>query len=57
MTEFINRLRSLYAIDRHLLPELSEAEWIAFRTNPPRYLIYASDEQAAAIFREIEKRQ
>lgn len=56
--EFINRIRSLYNIDWELLPELSDRDWPEFRDNPPRYLINKADAtQAAAILREVEKRQ
>ena len=55
---FINRVRSLYNIDHHLLPELSDGDWKEFRDNPPRYFINRADRvQAEAIWREVEKRQ
>ena len=55
---FINRVRSLYNIDHHLLPELSDQDWKEFRDNPPRYYINSADcIQADAIWREIERRQ
>ncbi len=57
-SEFINRVRSLYNIDWHLLPELSKEDWQEFRDNPPRYYINRADRaQADAIWREIERRQ
>jgi len=55
--EFLNRIRSLYNIDRHLLPELTNAQWVEFRDNPPRYLIHTDKRQVDAIMREVEKRQ
>jgi len=55
---FMNRVRSLYNIDRHWLPELSASEWRAFSADPPRFLVVAADDaQAAAIWREVERRQ
>ena len=55
--EFENRLRSLYNIDADRIPELTPAQWTRFRDDPPRYLTRADDEQAAAIWREVERRQ
>lgn len=55
--EFINRVRSLYNIDRVKLPELSDEQWLEFRDDPPRYLIRTDKDQADAIMREVEKRQ
>lgn len=54
---FLNRLRSLHNIDHHYLPELTDGEWISFRHNPTEFLIRADDTQAAAIWREVERRQ
>lgn len=54
---FINRLRSLYNIDRDRLPELGHDEWVDFDSDPVRYLRRANDDHAAAIWREVEKRQ
>lgn len=54
---FLNRLRSLFNIDRHMLPELSEDEWRQYRGSPVNYLMRASDAQTDAIWREIERRQ
>lgn len=55
--EFIDRIRSLYNIDHHLLPELTDEQWIEFRDDPPRYLIRAGQVQADAILREVERRR
>ena len=55
--EFLNRLRSLHNIDRDLLPELSGEQWPFFRDDPERFLMRADDTQAAAIWREVERRQ
>lgn len=55
--EFLNRIRSLYNIDHAQLPELTDAQWVEFRDNPPRYLIRTDRTQAEAIVREMEKRQ
>jgi hypothetical protein len=55
--EFLNRIRSLYNIDRHLLPELTDEQWPEFRDDPPRYLIHTDKVQSDAIMREVEKRQ
>lgn len=54
---FLNRLRSLFNIDRHALPELSAEQWPKFRDAPVDYLIRADDGQADAIWREVERRQ
>jgi len=54
---FLNRIRSLYCIDYGRLPELTAEQWERFQQNPPRYLIGADDKQAAAIWREVERRQ
>ena len=55
--EFINCVKSLFNIDSDLLPELTAFEFARFADDPVRYYIRASDEQADAIWREIEKRQ
>ncbi len=55
--QFLNRVRSLFNIDGYLLPELSEAEQVAFVRDPVRYLMRCDDGQARAIWREIEERQ
>jgi hypothetical protein len=56
--EFKNRIASLYNIDRHRLPELSDRDWQQFRDDPPRYLINLADmPQSEAIMREVERRQ
>lgn len=54
---FLNRLRSLRCIDGYLLPELSETQQQAFMRNPWGYVMAAPDGHAAAIWREVEKRQ
>ncbi len=55
--EFHNRIRSMFCIDGYLLPELSEEEQGVFMRDPVGYFIRASDAQANAIWREIERRQ
>lgn len=55
--EFLNRVRSLYNVDRPQLPELTPAEWVSFREDPARFLIYSDDILADAIWREVERRQ
>jgi hypothetical protein len=55
--EFTNRLRSLHNIDKHQVPELTDAQWVKFRDDPPRFMIRAGQEAAEAIWREVEKRQ
>ncbi len=55
--EFINRLRSMTSIDGWQLPELTREQQARFMADPFRYMMRAADEQAAAIWREIEKRQ
>lgn len=54
---FLNCLRSLHNIDSDALPELTFDQWEFFRDNPARYLMCCDDVQAAAIWREVEKRQ
>ena len=55
--EFLNRVRSLYNIDGHLLPELTDDQVVEFIKNPPRYFINTDKRQKDAIWREIERRQ
>ena len=55
--EFLNRLRRLHNIDGDQLPELEGYDWISFRDDPPRYFMRCNDTQAAAIWREVERRQ
>jgi hypothetical protein len=54
---FLNRVRSLFNIDGDQLPELDRDEWRSFRDDPVRFFMRADDWQAAAIWREVEKRQ
>jgi hypothetical protein len=55
--EFINRIRSLYNIDGHLLPELSSQQQLAFLRAPVTYFLETDESQSDAIMREIERRQ
>lgn len=55
--DFINRLRSLWNIDAWQLPELGAQQQKDFVFDPARYLMRANDAHAAAIWREIERRQ
>ena len=55
--EFINRIRSLYNIDGHLLGELSSREQLAFLRDPVTYFLQSDETQSDAIMREIENRQ
>ena len=55
--EFLNRLRSLWNIDGWQLPELNSERWAKFQADPAQFFIRCDDAQAAAIWREIEKRQ
>jgi hypothetical protein len=58
MLAFLNRVRSLFNINRDKLPELNEQEWAEFRDDPPRYFINRADlPQLRAIWREVERRQ
>ena len=57
LAAFLNCLRSLHNIDGDQLPELEGYDWISFRDDPPRYFMRCNDTQAAAIWREVEKRQ
>jgi hypothetical protein len=54
---FLNRVRSLFNIDRNQAPEMTTAEWARFRDDPVHFLMRADDFLAAAIWREVEKRQ
>lgn len=54
---FINRIKSLWNIDRHLLPELSDEQWVEFRDDAVRYFTRTDWVQQQAIWREIERRQ
>lgn len=54
---FLNRVRSLFNIDADELPKLDRDEWRSFRDDPVRFFMRADDWQAAAIWREVEKRQ
>jgi hypothetical protein len=55
--EFINRIRSLYNIDGHLLPELSSQQQLAFLRAPVTYFLETDETQSDAIMREVERRQ
>jgi hypothetical protein len=54
---FLNRLRSLLNIEGDQLPELTREQQARFMADPFRFFVRADDEKAAAIWREIEKRQ
>jgi hypothetical protein len=54
---FLNMLKSLSNIDRHNLPELSQPEWLDFRTDAVRFFVFASEAIQTAIFREVMKSQ
>ena len=55
---FLNRVRSLFNIDGDLLADvLSPEEQRKFMDDPVRYFMRCDDERAAAIWREVEKRQ
>lgn len=54
---FLNMLRSLHNIDGYQLPELTWGQQIDFVQNPVKHFIQADDEQQAAIWREVMKRQ
>lgn len=55
--DFLNRARSLHNIDSIHLPELDRAQRRHFMDEPVRYFMNCSDAHAAAIWREVEKRQ
>jgi hypothetical protein len=55
--ELINRIRSLFNIDGHLLPELTGAQQLQFLRDPVRYFLESDEAQSDAIMREIEGRQ
>lgn len=54
---FLNRVRSLFNIDGHLLPELTREQQGDFLRDPVRYFIAADAAQSDAIWREVENRQ
>lgn len=54
---FINRIKSLWNIDRHRVPELSDEQWVEFRDNAVKYFTRTDDAQQRAIWREVERRQ
>lgn len=54
---FMNRVRSLANIDRDQLPELTPEDFYWFVNDPVRYFMRATETHAAAIWREVEKRQ
>jgi hypothetical protein len=54
---FLNMLRSLHNIDGYQLPELNWGQQLDFVQTPVKYFIQADEEQQAAIWREISKRQ
>lgn len=53
----LNMLRSLHNIEGFQLPELNWGQQLDFVQAPVRYFIQAEDDQQAAIFREVAKRQ
>lgn len=55
--EFTNAVRSLFNIDGYQLPELTREQQHDFICDPVRYFIRTDDEQQAAIWREVSKRQ
>lgn len=63
LRRFHNALRIMLSIDRHemvaagVLTADDQAGWRAFRENPTRWMIVASDEQKEGLFSIIEKRQ
>lgn len=54
---FLNRVRSLYNIDRAQLPWMTDSQWMGFRTDPARFVIRCSDNVADRILEIVEKRQ
>ena len=54
---FLNRVRSVFNIDQCDIPEFSPWKWGQFQSDPIRYLMRCSDEDAAVIWREVQKRQ
>jgi hypothetical protein len=55
--ELVNRIRSLFNIDGHLLPELTAPQQLQFLRDPVRYFLDSDEAQSDAIMREIESRQ
>jgi hypothetical protein len=55
--DFLNGIRSLFNIDGYQLPELNWGQQLDFVQNPVKFFIQADDEQQAAIWREVAKRQ
>ena len=56
-SRFFNMLRSLFNIERELVPEFSDSDWHKFEHDKLWFLIRADDTKATAIFREIIRRQ
>lgn len=54
---FTNRIRSLYNIECHLLPELDRVQQSRFLSDPVQFFLKATEAQSDAIMREIEARQ
>lgn len=54
---FANMLRSLYNIDGWQLPQLSQYRQQEFMRQPVDFFLRADEEQQAAIWREVAKRQ
>ena len=54
---FVNRIRSLFNIERDVLPELTHQQQLDFVRNPVRFLLESDELQSDAIMREIERRQ
>ena len=52
---FIDALKKLYFLDRSQLPELTAKEWVAFSSDPARFLIFAHIQLQDAIMREINR--
>lgn len=54
---FINRIRSLFNIDRHQIPGLTNSQWEWFRDDPCGFLIRCDDNLAETICAVVESRQ
>lgn len=54
---FINRIRSLWNIDKHDVPWMTAEQWAKFSADPPAFLIRCDDTAAASIVAIVEARQ
>jgi len=56
LSNFSNRLKSLFNIDGYMLPELSDTQIERFFENPVKFFITCDDKTQALIWQLIHKR-